>query len=244
MIFPDYRTFRYLSHSAKGSVWDKHKYVKRVNGIYYYPNNYDGARTMDSFRRDLRNKRFTQKQASSDASNKSKTSSSSTSTSTKKKISYTTVRKSLAQPKQERKSLNDFSRLEGAAEKLKGTSSGKKATDKNLSAKEIENFAKEVIRGKYGNGAKRKKTLGSNYSKIQSKVNELLKGIGKSNKKAASKITSNAGKKTTKETKKESTKTSKKKNTKKETSTSSSATTKNKGIELDKVYSIYNKKKR
>lgn len=27
----------YLSHSAKGSTWKKHKYIKKENGRYYYP---------------------------------------------------------------------------------------------------------------------------------------------------------------------------------------------------------------
>ena len=26
-----------LQHSAKGSTWSKHKYIKKVNGRYYYP---------------------------------------------------------------------------------------------------------------------------------------------------------------------------------------------------------------
>lgn len=30
---------RVLMHSAKGSSWTKHKYIKKVNGKYYYPKN-------------------------------------------------------------------------------------------------------------------------------------------------------------------------------------------------------------
>lgn len=34
-----YNLNRVLMHSAKGSSWTKHKYIKKVNGKYYYPKN-------------------------------------------------------------------------------------------------------------------------------------------------------------------------------------------------------------
>lgn len=33
-----------LMHSAKGTTWDDHKYIKKVNGVYYYPSDYKGGR--------------------------------------------------------------------------------------------------------------------------------------------------------------------------------------------------------
>ena len=33
-----------LFHSAKGSTWNEHKYIKRVGGTYYYPDGYEGGR--------------------------------------------------------------------------------------------------------------------------------------------------------------------------------------------------------
>lgn len=42
-----YRTVLKLAHSAKGSTWEDHKYVKRVNGTYYYPAGYTKGRTID-----------------------------------------------------------------------------------------------------------------------------------------------------------------------------------------------------
>lgn len=54
MIRPNYRCFRisqfligtdqHLEHSAKGSTWEEHKYIKRINGTYYYPDSYEGGR--------------------------------------------------------------------------------------------------------------------------------------------------------------------------------------------------------
>jgi len=39
----------------------------------------------------------------------------------------------------------------------------------------VEEEAREVIRGKYGNGAVRKRNLGDRYAEIQSKVNEMYR---------------------------------------------------------------------
>lgn len=38
--------------SAKGSTWEDHKYVKRIDGTYYYPSGYDKGRTVDSLKND------------------------------------------------------------------------------------------------------------------------------------------------------------------------------------------------
>lgn len=45
----------------------------------------------------------------------------------------------------------------------------------SIPVSEIERTAKEVIRGKYGNGRIRKDKLGDQYSEIQSKVNEMYR---------------------------------------------------------------------
>lgn len=45
----------------------------------------------------------------------------------------------------------------------------------NLSITEVEAKAKDVIRGVYGNGMERKTKLGSSYSEIQGKVNEMYR---------------------------------------------------------------------
>lgn len=52
MARPDFRSFvgmnRVMIHSAKGSEWEEHMYVKKVDGNYYYPEGYDKGRTIDS----------------------------------------------------------------------------------------------------------------------------------------------------------------------------------------------------
>lgn len=48
-----------------------------------------------------------------------------------------------------------------------------------LTPEEIEALATAVIRGEYGNGAERKKKLGSKYAAVQKRVNERMKKGGK-----------------------------------------------------------------
>ena len=50
---PDFRNFQgsgllALAHSAKGTTWENHKYIKRIDGTYYYPNSYVGGRHLPS----------------------------------------------------------------------------------------------------------------------------------------------------------------------------------------------------
>lgn len=46
---------------------------------------------------------------------------------------------------------------------------------------DIDAAARDVIRGKYGNGEDRKKALGEDYSMVQKRVNELMKQMPNSN---------------------------------------------------------------
>ncbi len=55
---------------------------------------------------------------------------------------------------------------------------GGKVTSAPTPSKSIDELAREVIQGKWGNGEKRKQKLkaaGYDYSAVQSRVNELLK---------------------------------------------------------------------
>lgn len=46
----------------------------------------------------------------------------------------------------------------------------------DISSKSVDELAKEVIAGKYGNGDARKSALGSRYGEVQARVNEILIG--------------------------------------------------------------------
>lgn len=47
-------------------------------------------------------------------------------------------------------------------------------SDNDIANKSVDELAKEVIAGKYGNGEARKKALGSRYSEVQARVNKIL----------------------------------------------------------------------
>ncbi len=49
----------------------------------------------------------------------------------------------------------------------------------NIANKSVDELAREVIAGKYGNGDARKNALGSRYSEVQARVNQLLAGNNK-----------------------------------------------------------------
>jgi hypothetical protein len=76
--------------------------------------------------------------------------------------------------------------------------------EKELQEKEfdVEAAARDVIRGKYKNGAERKAALGDDYELVQKKVNELMKKSGGSGKKdeSSSKTEDTSEKKDSKET--------------------------------------------
>lgn len=52
-------------------------------------------------------------------------------------------------------------------------------SNNDVANKSVDELAKEVIAGKYGNGDARKNALGSRFSEVQAKVNEMLAGNNK-----------------------------------------------------------------
>lgn len=55
-----------------------------------------------------------------------------------------------------------------------GITNNTPTTNNDIASKSVDELAKEVIAGKYGNGEDRKKALGSRYSEVQARVNEML----------------------------------------------------------------------
>lgn len=170
MIRPNYRNFRARSqsfkHSSEGSSWKKHKYIKRVDGTYYYPDSYEGGRHLPDGEKYkiMEDELFKKLKNSSDKD-------------IGKMLSGSFDKVLLEQmgvdwtklPKEEvdRMQRNLIDRFE------EKTESNSKI---DLSENDIENLAKEVIRGNFGNGQERKDLLGENYEEIQKRVNELMKG--------------------------------------------------------------------
>ena len=62
-----------------------------------------------------------------------------------------------------------------AANKAINSASKKKSSDSGEKEFDVDAAARDVIRGKYGNGAERKAALGEDYAEVQKRVNELMK---------------------------------------------------------------------
>ena len=109
-----------LKHSAKGSSWKEHKYIKKVGDKYIYANDPNADTTENS-------------SGSNSETDENKTEST----------------------------------------KTDGTSAEETNTPEEF---DLEEMAKKVIRGEFGNGADRKELLGESYKEIQNRVNEILLG--------------------------------------------------------------------
>lgn len=70
--------------------------------------------------------------------------------------------------------MNPIDYLQGTKKLIGYGGSTKPSAD--ISSKSIDELAKEVIAGKYGNGQDRRNALGLRYSEVQSRVNEILNG--------------------------------------------------------------------
>lgn len=236
---PDFRNFRNsrfvvgcaptLVHSAKGSTWEDHKYIKRIDGTYYYPDSYEGGRHLsDSEKSD--EEKFNPKEAATEFNKFLKLLSNNGqayfgSKEEWKKMDLEDFRK-LYKDVLRRDSKTDLSddALERMFESVRNQNLGNEEpySKEGLSGNDIENLAKEVVRGNFGNGQIRKDLLGENYEKIQKRVNELTKGSAGSKK--VSEASDSSVKKAEEIAKKVST-----------TSTT-------KLIDINQILSVYNKK--
>lgn len=229
MVRPNYRDFRrsqfvigsgqHLEHSAKGSTWENHKYIKRIDGTYYYPDSYEGGRHLPDGEKGNED--------------------------TDKDDVISKLEDITGMKREALLELRELSRKGGYdsdefKEMLSVLSEGdpdqaKKMVDllkqdssaPTLSANDVENLAREVIRGNFGNGDVRRELLGENYAEVQKRVNELMKGS------TGSKKVSEASEDSVKKAEEAA----------KKASTSSSNSKVHSGVDLDEVLSVYKKKK-
>lgn len=83
----------------------------------------------------------------------------------------------------------DYSAVQAEVNRRLGASSGSGSSSQSV---DIDQLARDVIAGKYGNGEARKKALGSNYDAVQARVNEMLGAGGSPGKKAVTDAVVNA----------------------------------------------------
>lgn len=259
MVRPNYKDFRrsqfvlgsgqHLEHSAKGSTWEDHKYIKRVDGTYYYPDSYEGGRHLPEGE-----KKDSEKDEGTKVFDEFETFSKALMA---KGEAYWDDKEVAKMSKEELGDLyenmtgvklgqKDLDRLFNSrearnkpktdeAEKTEKTGKTEKKESKtDLSDNDVEKLANEVVRGNFGNGQTRKDLLGDNYEKIQKRVNEIMKSKGKSG--------SSVGSKKVKEATSETI--NKAKEVAKKVSGSSSKSKVHSGVNLDEVQSVYKKKKK
>ncbi len=170
-----------LAHSAKGSEWDEHKYIKRVDGTYYYPESYKGGRHLS----DIYNKMSPEEKANWEKNLKA------ISEGIEDLGGWEEYVKLMGSNDYSKggDELSNFSLFIGefggidpdklTKDQLKALMDDVKSTKSKagkLASEDVDALAKEVIRGNFGNGKTRKDLLGENYKEIQKKVNEMLKG--------------------------------------------------------------------
>lgn len=202
MTFFDY----ILYHSAKGSEWDDHRYVKKIDGVYYYPVGYEDGRTVDDLKKEKeKDSENEKKEEKSKESEINKVKDHFDQYLAKRGIDWRTL------PKEE---VDQMQR-----DIIKQLESGK---DASVPEKTLDELAKDVVSGKFGNGKDREALLGEDYEKVQKKVNEMLKGDA--GQKKISEVNEESLKKVDEIAKKVS-----------------SSTTKKKAIDMDSVLRIYRK---
>lgn len=153
MVRPNYLNF--LDHSAKGSEWEDHKYVKKIDGVYYYPVGYEDGRTIDSLKGE--------KEKSKGSGDKS-----SQIDEVKKHFDQYLAKRGIDWRTLPQDEVNQMQR-----DIVKQLESGKETV---TSEKSIDELAKDVVSGKLGSEEDRKALLGEKYVEVQKKVNDILKG--------------------------------------------------------------------
>ncbi len=239
MIRPNYRDYRgtelLLVHSAEGSSWKKHKYIKRIDGTYYYPRSYQGGRHLPEGAEaeatgggstfgeytdgdpDFDDKNFDEKNRLGDTDFFSFTRPDGTVVLLEEDMKWELPKGAKVTPElinrlqymnevllemdaqgikrtadqwqqMAKDSIDAAIKSGGKAPAMKVEDIKKMAKEEvaksqkgsseklDLSKDDIEDLAKEVVQGKFGNGQTRKDLLGENYSEIQKRVNELMKG--------------------------------------------------------------------
>lgn len=188
-----------FAHSGiKGMEWKEHKYIKKLNGTYYYPEGSNAAKVSEYKDGDSD---FDEK----NYSEKNRLGNTDFFAFTRPDGKVVIIEEDMKWELPDGQKIDDnlIKRLEGiggtntndefvnkATTAISGGSNGK------LSSKDVSNLANEVVKGNFGNGSKRKELLGDDYQEVQNEVNKILKG---SSSKTKSESTSKKEKSSTKD---------------------------------------------
>lgn len=240
-FFQKPRTYNGLIHSAKDSTWKKHKYIKRIDGTYYYPDSYAGGRHLP----DGEEKELSEDEQKA-LDQKSRTKAFDEFESFAKELvakgeAYWDDEEVKNMSKEDLAELyenftgvklgdRDMERLYRA--KQTKYNPEEEGNEPMLSSGDIDALAQEVIKGKFGAGKTRKDLLAENYEDVQKRVNELQKAASNKKVSSVSQEDMNALDNAIQNAD------SKKK------SSSSSKKSANKGLDVDKIMSVYAQQER
>lgn len=178
----------FLKHSAKGSTWKDHKYIKRIDGTYYYPENYAGGRHLSDRNKESEGeeKELTDEEKKAQLQ-KEKTrvfeefNSVLLQKAEKGEFEYD-VEKIASMSKEELGSLykditgtelgdRDLTRLFNSREAIKNPDS--EDYEPMLSSGDLDKLARDVIKGAFGGVEDQKELLGENYADVLARVGEI-----------------------------------------------------------------------
>lgn len=170
-----------LKHSGiKGMEWKKHKYIRKANGSYYYPEGSGGAKYSEYTKGDpdFDDKNFDEKNRVGDSDFFFFTRPDGKVVVLEEDMKWELPKGTKLTPEMTKRleNFNQDGKLKGDNWKKGATEAitGKK-NDGKLSEKDIDNLSNEVIRGNFKNGQQRKELLGAYYQQIQDRVNKKLK---------------------------------------------------------------------
>jgi len=167
-----------IRHSGvKGMEWKNHKYIRKANGQYYYPEGSNAAKVSEYTKgdSDFDESNYSDKNRLGDTDFFAFTRPDGKVVILQEDVKWELpkgqkVDNSMIERLQNlgrAKSTDEF--INNATSAISGGSNGK------LSDRDIDNLARETIRGNFKNGQDRKALLGDYYQQVQDKVNQMLK---------------------------------------------------------------------
>lgn len=171
----------FFEHSGvKGMTWSEHKYIRKANGSYYYPEGNTGAKYSEYTKGDpdFDRKNFSEKNrvGNSDFFFFTRPDGSVVVLEEDMKWELPKGTKLTQEMTKRLEQFNQDGKLKGddwtrgATEAITG-----KQNDGKLSEKDLDDLSNQVIRGNFKNGQQRKELLGAYYQQIQDRVNKKLK---------------------------------------------------------------------
>ena len=175
---------------VEGMTWKEHKYIRKANGSYYYPEG-SGGSTYGEYSKndpDFDEKNYNEKNRLGDTDFYGFTKPDGTVVILEEDMKWTLPKGTKLTPELVKR-LESFDKeiesRRNRGEKVtaddwnalaKKAIDGESSNNGGLSERDIDNLSNEVIRGNFKNGKERRDLLGEYYQQVQDRVNKKLKG--------------------------------------------------------------------